>query len=368
MRTYGFPTATGQLVRVRIGEYLEVDDGMSTVMWTVDDHGVQASTSCGAADVTNSLTTSLSDLTDIPIEAAEPFMRLWLSEQLGVTAKYSIETLLERSIPSLASLYSIYQGIAKVNVLSSRLYKSLKQGSSPREISSIYWGDESTRSDGLAFISGIVIANELNESRVALMGLVPSGDERRKLAQIPSAKVWMVPPREVKELTIELSPISALKFAETAIKDSRSRLQLTAASALGLRAKGHDGHIAYTDLIDEVLRSELSAPRSIGEVLVADGPIRNQQVSRVVFHSGLKAIAKSANNCLGSPSYPWYGRVLRGEVELLSIGSLEDLSAVVAIDPKSGEILEMRGKRNMRVDPMLAMTISARVDVAKKSI
>jgi hypothetical protein len=347
---------------VRVDEYLEVDDGLTTIMWTLNDVGVHASSSCNGANVSNELTTTLSDLTDLPGEASEPFMRLWLSERLGVSISDAIEELLVRAVPSLGLIYQRNPGLKRVAVLSPRLYKALCAGDSPREIAKCYWGDEATRSDGSALVNGLIVSDEIDESRVALMGLVPAGDERRKLVALPTPRIWMVPSLEVRDITSELSTAVALKFAEVSIRDPRSRLQLSAATSLGLRASGNDGEISYQKLLDEILQTELAAPRSISERFVSAGPIENQPVSRVTSATGLKVLARVANNCLSNPSYPWYSKVLRGEVSLLSVGHNQSLSAIIAMDPNSGEILEMRGKKNAHVDPVIAAAITTRVN------
>jgi hypothetical protein len=368
MRTYGVPIKTGHFARVRVGEYLEVDDGFTTIMWTLDGNDVYASSSCNGANVSNELGTTMADLTALPKDAAEPFMRLWLSERLGVSINDAIEELLVRSLPSLELIYQRNSGLKRVAKLSPRLYGALCAGETPREIARCYWGDDATRSDGNAFIDGLIIGDEIDESRVALMGLVPPGDQRRKIAFVATPKIWMVPPREVKDVTNELSPAVALKFAEVAIKDPRSRLQLSAASALCLHASGHDGEIAYQKLLDEILQTELAAPRSILERFVAAGPIRNQPVSRVTTATGLKALARTANNCLSNPAFPWHSKVLQGEIALMSIGRNQEISAIVAIDPKSGEILEMKGKKNAYVDPVIAAAIATRIIEVRGSL
>jgi hypothetical protein len=363
-RTYALPLNDGRTARIQVGSDLEVDDGLSTITWTFERDGVKASSSCQADDVTDSLATTLSDLSDLPSTAAEPFMRAWLAEQLGVRHDSAIETLLERALPALGNLYRHHPGITRVSKLSPRLYRALREGETPREIAACYWSDDSTRSDGTAFISSLRIGNDLDESRVGLMNLVPAGDHRRRLADVNSPSVWFVPTDDISDITTSLDVPAALQFAEAAIRDPRSRLQLTAARALNLRAGGNNGEAAYRNLLDHVLRSQFSAPRSLVERAIAIGPVGDLPLAQVSTESELRVLAKNARNCLANPAYPWRNRVLHGEVALLVAGDQGTIAAIAAVDPKSGAMLEVRGVRNAAVPPALVTALQERLVIA----
>lgn len=362
MKTYAVPIGKDRTATVRVGEELEVDDGLTTVKWSLENGRVTASNAVSTDDVTNQLTKTLATLTDLPADASEPFMRLWLAERLRGPYTTALEDVLEQGVPALRAIYQRHDGLVRTGSLSPRLWEALRAADTPREIASTYWGDSSSRSDGAAFVDALKVGDSLDESRVALMGLVPPGDERRKLVAVPASSIWMVPPREVAEVASELAVPVALTFAAEAIRDPRSRLQLTAAQVLKIRATGNDGVLAYRQVLDEVLRSDFAAPRTLAEHIVASGPLGELPISQATTDRSLDVIAKAARNCLANPSYPWRSRVLRGEVALLTVGEAKDLTAVIAIDPTTGAIVEMKGKNNAEVPPPLASAIARRIE------
>lgn len=362
MKTYAVPIDDHCTATVRVGEELEVHDGLATVRWSLENGRVTASNGVSHVDVTNQLTKTLASLTALHHDASEPFMRLWLSERLDCEYTTSIEGVLEQGVPSLHAIYQRHDGLARVSSVSTRLWEALTAGDTPREIASNYWGDSSTRSDGTAFVDALKVGNSLDESRVALMGLVPPGDERRKLVAVPTSTIWMIPPRAVAEVASELAVPAAVAFAAEAIRDPRSRLQLTAAHVLRIKAAGNDGALAYRHVLDDVLRSDFAAPRTLAERIVASGPVEEWPIAQVTTDRGLAVVAKAARNCLANPSYPWRSRVLRGEVALLTVGEVKELAAVLAIDPTTGVIVEMRGRNNAEVPPPLASAISRRIE------
>lgn len=359
MKRYAHPLADGRIARISLGETLEVDDGLTTIMWSIEDFGVKASSSCAADDVTRSLSSSIADLTDIPITASEPFMRAWLADQLKTRHDMAIEMMLERALPALQNLYRHHSGVSRLARISERLFSALREGATPREIAAAYWADDATRSDGTAFINALRIGNDLDESRVALMQLVPAGDHRRRLVEVASPTIWFVPASEISDITTDLDVPAAVDFAEVAIRDPRSRLQLTAARALLMRASGTNGATAYRQLLDQILRSQFAAPRTLAERAIARGPVEGLPLTQIVTDSELRALAKRAKNCLANPSYPWHGRVLRGEVSLLTVGKDHELKAIVAVDPKTGAVLEARGKGNASAPVALVAALEA---------
>jgi len=361
MKKYAIPASNERTATVKVGDDLEVDDGLTTVVWFIDGQRIKASNAVSATDVSHQLPTSIADLTNVPRDASEPFMRLWLSERLGLSYSTAIEGALENGVPSLQALYRRHPDVRRMSSVSPRLWEALVAGDTPRDIASRYWGDSSSRSDGTAFVDALAVGDVLDESRVALMSLVPPGDERRKLVAVPTPQVWMIPPQATANVASNLTVPVALVFAAEAIRDARSRLQLTAAQALNIKAAGRDGVVAYRQLLDDVLRSEFSAPRSLTDRVIASGPVAELPIVQVTTERGLDVVAKAARNCLGNPSYPWRSRALRGEVSILAFGQLTDPVAIVAIDPTSGVIVEMKSKGNADVPPQLATAISRRL-------
>lgn len=365
-KVYALPLPDGRTVRVRVGTELEIDDELSTIMWVVDSDGIQAHAPGQVIDVTENLLTTLADITDMPKEAAEPFIRMWLALRLNVPYNEAIEVALERALPNLRKLYQHHAGIARIANLSPRLYAALRAGETPRDIAASYWADESSRSDGMALVQGLRVNDKLDESRVALMNLVPPGDHRRHLAEVETAATWFVPGNEVADVAAELNAPVALEFAKSAIRDPRSRLQLSAARALRIRAVGNNGALAYRNLLDAVLRSQFAAPRTLAERAIAAGPVAGLPIAQVVTAAELRTLARAARNCLANPAYPWHGRVLRGEVSLLTLGEAGNLAAIVAVDPTTGAVLEARGKGNAAVSPALVSAVEAHLATVTK--
>ena len=362
-RIYEIPIGRDRNARVTITDALEVDDGFSTFMWTYESGvGILVCSPTSAEDCTNEIIQSITNLTPLPAEAAEPLVRFWLSIVMSIKPAQAIETMLETCIPNLGEIYRQNAGVERLTQLSPRLYDALKSGSTPREIAAKYFDDQSSRSDGLAFLRGLRINNEIDESRVCLMKLLPPGDHRVGLQNELSPKVWIKPGLEISRITEYLSVPVARDFAAAALSEARSRLVLCAAVRLGIRAEGNDGRTAYEELRAAVARSSISAPRSLTEKLMAAGPIGKWgNIHPVTTEQQLKKLATTARNCLSNRAHPWFGLVLRGECELFVLRNDAVINAVVAIDPKINSVLEMRGVANAEVAADIADSIRKRV-------
>lgn len=362
-RIYEIPIGRDRNARVTITDALEVDDGLSTFMWTYESGvGILVSSPTSAEDCTNEIIQSITNLTPLPAEAAEPLVRFWLSIVMRIEPAQAIETMLETCIPMLGEIYRQHVGVERLTHLSPRLYDALKSGSSPREIAAKYFDDQSSRSDGLAFLRGLRINNEIDESRVCLMKLLPPGDHRVGLQNELSPKVWIKPGLEISRITEHLSVPVARDFAAVALSEARSRLVLCAALRLGIRAEGNDGRTAYEELRAAVARSSISAPRSLTEKLMAAGPIGKWgNIHPVTTEQQLKKLATTARNCLSNRAHPWFGLVMRGECELFVLRNDDVINAVVAIDPRINSVLEMRGVANAEVATDIADSIRKRV-------
>jgi len=364
-KVFAVPNGADQTVTVRIDDALEIDDGITTVQWCVDDTTVRASNAATTADVTHTLPSTLSELTALPRGASEPFIRLWLSERLGIPYANAIEAAITQAAPTLASIYARHPDVKRLTAVSPRLWEALRAGSTPREIAGNYWRDDASRSDGLAFVDALRVDDGIDESRVALMTLAAAGDHRRHLVGVECPVVWLVPTIHVREVTAELSPRTARDFAAVAIRDPRARLQLSAAQAIGLRARGTNGGIAYAELLDDLLRSQFSAPRTLVDRAIAEGPVAGLPLAQVATDAQLRNLSKTANNCLANPSYPWRARVLRGEVNLITLGKGDELTAIVAVNPKTGAVLEAKGKGNAELPTALVAAVEARIAAVK---
>ncbi|MCX6602177.1 MAG: hypothetical protein NTV52_01105, partial [Acidobacteria bacterium] len=221
-RIYEIPIGRDRNARVTITDALEVDDGLSTFMWTYESGvGILVSSPTSAEDCTNEIIQSITNLTPLPAEAAEPLVRFWLSIVMRIEPAQAIETMLETCIPMLGEIYRQHVGVERLTHLSPRLYDALKSGSSPREIAAKYFDDQSSRSDGLAFLRGLRINNEIDESRVCLMKLLPPGDHRVGLQNELSPKVWIKPGLEISRITEHLSVPVARDFAAVALSEAR---------------------------------------------------------------------------------------------------------------------------------------------------
>jgi hypothetical protein len=281
---------------------------------------------------------------------------------MSIEPAQAIETMLETCIPMLGEIYRQHAGVERLTQLSPRLYDALKSGSTPREIAAKYFDDQSSRSDGLAFLRGLRINKEIDESRVCLMKLLPPGDHRVGLQNELSPKVWIKPGLEISRITEHLSVPVARDFAAVALSEARSRLVLCAALRLGIRAEGNDGRTAYEELRAAVARSSISAPRSLTEKLMAAGPVGKWgNIHPVTTEPQLKKLAMTARNCLSNRAHPWFGLVMRGECELFVLRNGDVINAVVAIDPKINSVLEMRGVANAEVATDIADSIRKRV-------
>jgi hypothetical protein len=362
-RIYVIPIGCDRNAYVTITDALEIDDGLGTFMWTYESGvGILVSSPTSAEDCTSEIIQSITTLTALPYEAAEPLVRFWLSLLLNVEPARAIETMLETCIPMLGEIYREHAGVERLTQLSPRLYDALKSGSSPREIATKYFDDQSSRSDGLAFLRGLRINDEIDESRVCLMKLLPPGDHRVGLQNELSPKVWIKPGLEISRITEHLSVPVARDFAAVALSEARSRLVLCAALRLGIRAEGNDGRTAYEELRAAVARSSISAPRSLTEKLMAAGPVGKWgNIHPVTTEPQLKKLATTARNCLSNRAHPWFGLVMRGECELFVLRNDDVIHAVVAIDPKINSVLEMRGVANAEVATDIADSIRKRV-------
>ena len=365
-RIYVIPIGYDRNAHVTITDALEIDDGLSTFMWTYTSGvGILVSSPTSAEDCTSEIIQSITTLTALPSEAAEPLVRFWLSIVMSIEPAQAIETMLETCIPTLGEIYRQHVGVERLTHLSPRLYDALKSGSSPREIAAKYFDDQSSRSDGLAFLRGLRINNEIDESRVCLMKLVPPGDHRVGLQNELSPKVWIKPGLEISRITEHLSVPVARDFAAVALSEARSRLVLCAALRLAIRAEGNDGRTAYEELRAAVARSSISAPRTLTEKLMAAGPIGKWgNIHPVTTEQQLKKLATTARNCLSNRAHPWFGLVMRGECELFVLRNDDVINAVVAIDPKINSVLEMRGVANAEVATDIAESIRKRVHEA----
>ena len=362
-RIYVIPIGYDRTAHVTITDALEIDDGLSTFMWNYTPGvGILVSSPTSAEDCTNEIIQSITNLTPLPAEAAEPLVRFWLSIVMSIEPAQAIETMLETCIPTLGEIYRQHVGVERLTHLSPRLYDALKSGSSPREIAAKYFDDQSSRSDGLAFLRGLRINKEIDESRVCLMKLLPPGDHRVSLQNELSPKVWIKPGLEISRITEQLSVPVARDFAAVALSEARSRLGLCAALRLGIRAEGNDGRTAYEELRAAVARSSISAPRSLTEKLMAAGPVGKWgNIHPVTTEPQLKKLATTARNCLSNRAHPWFGLVMRGECELFVLRNDDVINAVVAIDPKINAVLEMRGVANVEVATDIADSIRKRV-------
>ena len=350
-----------RIIRISVADDLEIDDGLNTVMWSLVNGGAWVSSAVHGEDRTLDIIGSVNELTCLPRSGSEAIVRFWLSERLNVPRNRTIETLLATALPQLARIYEHHPRMAQACSLSPRLFSALKEGDTPRDIASQYFGDACSRSDGIAFIDALNVDNSLDESRASLMVLVGPGDNRKSLAGVMSPKVWAVPSARIFRVTEHLAVPVALDFARIAISDSRSRLILSAATHLGIQAVGTHGETSYRDLCAEVLRSEVSAPHSVLEKLVALGPIAQMTVMPIKTERHLRYIVKATGNCVANPKYVWRDRVLLGEVEMFALVNGDDVCAVVAIDPKTGNILEKKGKHNIEIDVELSAEIARRL-------
>ena len=347
--------------RFSIGEDLEIDNGELTAMWSVTETGILVSTATHGEDATADVVESVCELTHLNRSGAEPLIRFWLSERLQVTRNHALESMLATKIPSLKKIYEHHPQMKQVSSLSHRLYSALRTGDNPRDLATNYFGDDSSRSDGTSFIDGLNVLGELDESRVALMVLVPPGDHRRSLSHVNCPKVWAIPSSSIRAISESLSVPVAIDFTKHAISDSRSRLLLNAASHLGIRATGNHGETAYRELTAQVLRSEISAPHSLLEKVVATGQIAGLTVMPIRTDRQLKGIAHAANNCIANPRYNWRNRVLQGDVEMFALLDGVHVQAVVALNPKTGKMIEKKGKNNADLDPQLCHEIQSRL-------
>ena len=79
-RIYVIPIGYDRNAHVTITDALEIDDGLSTFMWTYTSGvGILVSSPTSAEDCTSEIIQSITTLTALPSEAAEPLVRFWLS-------------------------------------------------------------------------------------------------------------------------------------------------------------------------------------------------------------------------------------------------------------------------------------------------
>jgi hypothetical protein len=70
-RIYEIPIGRDRNARVTITDALEVDDGLSTFMWSYESGvGILVSSPTSAEDCTNEIIQSITNLTPLPAEAA----------------------------------------------------------------------------------------------------------------------------------------------------------------------------------------------------------------------------------------------------------------------------------------------------------
>ena len=109
-------------------------------------------------------------------------------------------------------------------------------------------------------------------------------------------------------------------------------------------------------MLSEVQRSAFAAPRTAVERLIAGGPIAGLAVRKTPpLIRELKQLGDATRTCLGNPAHAWMNRIVRGEVELMTLHNNQgEIVAMIALG-LTGEIWEAKTPGNGQVpDEILA--------------
>ncbi len=354
-RSYLFPRVGKQDILFQFADELSIDTGSETYMITADSTGIWLSCGPLAEDVTHDPVKIVADLIGCSTKELEPMLRQHFAERTGKKATESLEHVIVNALPGLAALVARVPTLTVPLSISPRLRRALANPDS-RESSRVFFQDHSSRSDGQAFATALVNGTEIDESRASMLALIGVGDLRREVASVDCPVSWVTLPTETSAITEGLSPRAQVDFTVAALSNPRSRFVLTAARRCGLKATGNDGAAAFHRLHSEVQVSEFSFPRTPGELLIAGGPIAGLTVRKALpVTRELKALGDATRTCLGNPAHSWMNRIVRGEVELMTLHNNQgEIVAMIALGP-TGEIREAKTPGNGQVpDEILA--------------
>ena len=348
-RRYLLPRVDKADILFEFADALTIDNGAETYMVTADSSGVWLSCGPLAEDVAHDPVGIVADLIGCSTKELEPMLRQHFAERFGKPPAQSLEFIILQARPGLANLVSKNPQLNVPIKFFPRLDKALRHADS-RESSRVFFQDHSSRSDGQAFAAALVNGNELDESRASMLALIGVGDLRREVASVDCPVNWVTLPTEISAITEGLSPRAQVDFTVAALSNPRSRFVLTAARRCGLKATGNDGAAAFHRLHSEVQVSEFSFPRTPGELLIAGGPIAGLTVRKALPVSReLKALGDATRTCVGNPTHSWMNRIVRGEVELMTLHNNEgEIVAMIALGP-TGEIREAKTPGNGQV-------------------
>jgi hypothetical protein len=364
---YFYPTSCGGHLVIEMGERLKLDNGSTIAELEVDDEATFLHLEDGRIAITRSPIDEISRHLRISSEEANRILRGWLSRKLGVPDSKAVETLLQRQLPALADYINRFPDVALPPYLSRRMFESLRAGSNLRSVARSYLADlEVTVDDARHFAHALDGGPGIGftESRIWLMALVRSGS-RRELVDAPIVRVGVIPPASISSITRSLGRRQAIDFALAAAGDRRSALSLTAAAEMGLVAEGNDGLTAYHRLLDEVMASEMAAPTT-GLDLAVNMGINGMAVRRIASLRRAREVGQATGLCIATPEHGWITRLLRGEIEMVSIGSDEGLVGVIALsrtDPP--QIIEAKGCHNAALEHELVEAFARVVGVTK---
>jgi hypothetical protein len=348
-RKYLLPRVDKSDVLFEFADELTVDTGLETYMLTADSSGLWVSCGPLADDVTHDPVGIFADLIGCTTSEVEPMLREHFAERLGKKSGESLEYAIGNALPGLAELATRNPTLKVPIKMSARLCKALRNGDA-RAASRSYFGDESSRSDGNAFADALVNGDQIDESRASMLALVEVGDLRREISGTPAFLHWVVLPAAISHITASISPRARVDFAATAIGTGRSRFSLVAASRCGITATGHDGAAAFHRVLSEVQRSNYAAPRTAVERLITGGPVAGLTVRKTPpLIRELKQLGDTTRTCLGNPAHPWLNRIVRGEVELMTLHNNQgEIVAMIALG-LTGEIREAKTPGNGQV-------------------
>lgn len=348
-RRYLFPRSDKSDLLFEFADELTIDTGTETYMITADPTGIWASCGPLADDITHDPVGITADLIGCESDALEPMLREHFAEHLARKSTESLEVAIQNARPGLAELVARNPALKVPIKLSQRLCDALRNADS-RSASRSYFSDESSRSDGNAFAEALVNGDQIDESRASMLALVEVGDLRREISGTAANAHWVVLPTEISRVTASISPRAQVDFAATAIGTGRSRFALVAASRCGITATGNDGVAAFHRVLSEVQRSKYAAPRTAVERLITGGPIAGHVVRKAPpVPRELKILGEATRTCLGNPAHPWLNRIVRGEVELMTLHDADGETVAIIALGANGEIREAKTPGNGQV-------------------
>lgn len=367
VRRYAFPTKTGGVLRLEMGETLTVDDGICTVEMTIEEADTYLSCGPSSVAVTRDPVDALAKTVEVGADDADRVFRGWVSRRIGVKDNQAREELLRRQVPALAEFSRRFPTSPTPSSLSNRMFEALRQGPDPRQIVRSFLADPlADADDGRAFARSLDGGSVIGfcDARAWLMALVPPGS-RSALVNVPIVRVGITPPAAIASITQGLRRQAAVDFALAAAKDRRAALSLTAATQLGLVATGSDGVTAYQRLLDDVMASDLAAPVSGVDAAIHHG-VLGLPARRIASLRRAREVAEATGLCVAAPEHGWLTRMLRGEIDMVALGPDDGVSAVIAVSRgEVPQILEARKPGNGPVPPEVLHEFSRLIGVTE---